>query len=62
GLLALGDVVQLPEPELHAIEEALLALPDEQKNALKPVFEQFAGQYPYPILRCVRAALLYRTG
>jgi len=61
GLLELGDVVDLPQAEIGQIEAAILALPEEQKNALKPVFEQFEGQYPYEILRCVRGALLAKT-
>ncbi|MDD2723162.1 MAG: DNA helicase RecQ [Methylovulum sp.] len=61
GLLMLGDVVELPEAEISQIEAVLLALPEEQKNALKPVFEHFEGQYSYEILRCVRGALWFRT-
>jgi ATP-dependent DNA helicase RecQ len=61
GLLVLNDVVELPEQEIKRIEEAILSLPSEQQNALKPVYEQFDGQYSYGILRCVRAALQYQT-
>jgi ATP-dependent DNA helicase RecQ len=61
GLLALVDVVELPEPEIKTIEEAILSLPGEQQNALKPVYEHFDGQYSYSILRCVRAALQRKT-
>jgi ATP-dependent DNA helicase RecQ len=57
GLVLLNDVVDLPETEIEHIQAAILALPESQKNALKPVFEQFEGQYSYEILRCVRAAL-----
>jgi ATP-dependent DNA helicase RecQ len=57
GLLVLTDVVELPESEIKCIEEAILSLPDEQQNALKPLYEHFGGQYSYSILRCVRAAL-----
>jgi ATP-dependent DNA helicase RecQ len=55
-------VIELSETEIRQIEAAILALPQEQKNALKPVFEQFDGQYPYEILRCVRGALWFKTG
>jgi len=61
GALELVEVVALPEAEINSIQDALLNLPDEQGNALKPVFEQFGGQYSYSILRCVRAALHYQT-
>jgi len=61
GLLALADVVELPEPEIRLIEDAFISLPEDRKNALKPVFERFGGQYSYGILRCVRAALAYQS-
>jgi ATP-dependent DNA helicase RecQ len=62
GMVLLSDVVDLPEAELKTIEVALLDLPEEQKNALKPIFDQFAGQYSYEVLRCIRAALWHRVG
>ncbi len=62
GMLVLADVVELPEPEIRRIEEAIINLPEEQRNALKPVYELFDGQYSYGILRCVRAALQHQTG
>ena len=55
--IPLDEVVPLPVQEIRDIEMAILNLPDEQKNALKPVYEQFNGAYSYGILRCVRAAL-----
>jgi ATP-dependent DNA helicase RecQ len=61
GLLALADVVELPEPEIRLIEDAFISLPEDQRNALKPVFERFGGRYNYGILRCVRASLLYQS-
>ncbi len=61
GLLELAEVVDLPTQDIRQIEEAILNLPEEQKNALKPVFEQFDGVYSYGVLRCVRAALLHKT-
>jgi ATP-dependent DNA helicase RecQ len=57
GKLVLHDVVGLPDQEIKRIEEAILSLPEEQQNALKPVYELFDGRYSYGILRCVRAAL-----
>lgn len=61
GLLALADVVELPEPEIRLIEDAFISLPEDRKNALKPVFERFGGRYSYGILRCVRAALAHQS-
>ncbi|WP_340121413.1 DNA helicase RecQ [Methylobacter svalbardensis] len=62
GMLVLADVVELPEQEIRRIEAAMLDLPEDQRNALKPVYEQFEGQYSYGILRCIRAALQHQTG
>ncbi len=57
GALMLGDVIELPETEVRQVEEVFLALPEERKNALKPVFEHFSGTYSYSVLRCIRANL-----
>jgi ATP-dependent DNA helicase RecQ len=61
GQLVLADVVELPEQDIRRIEQALLDLPEEQRNALKPVYEVFDGVYSYGVLRCVRAALQHKT-
>lgn len=53
----LADVILITNEEISDIQIAIKALPDEFKNTLKPVFEQFNEQYSYEILRCVRAAL-----
>ena len=55
--LTLSNVIPITAEEVAEIQAAILALPDEFKNALKPVFEQFEEKYSYEILRCVRAAL-----
>jgi ATP-dependent DNA helicase RecQ len=55
GLVALNEVVELPEREIGLIQDAILNLPGEQKQALKPIYEQFGGVYSYEVLRCVRA-------
>lgn len=57
GLVRLEEVLPLSAQEIREIEAALLALPDAQRNALKPIFEHFDGAYSYGVLRCVRAAL-----
>ncbi|MFA6163196.1 MAG: DNA helicase RecQ [Methylobacter sp.] len=61
GMLVLADVVELPEQEIRLIEDGIINLPEEQKNALKPVYELFDGQYSYGVLRCVRAALQHQS-
>jgi ATP-dependent DNA helicase RecQ len=58
GVVEIEDVVDLSKQTIKSIEDAILALPDEKKNALKPLFEQFEGEYSYSLLRCVRANLL----
>ena len=60
GQLVLTDVVDLPEQEIRLIEDVIINLSEDQKNALKPVYENFAGAYSYNILRCIRAALQYQ--
>jgi ATP-dependent DNA helicase RecQ len=60
GLLILTDVIDLSASEIKQIETSILNLPEEQKNMLKPVYEQFEGVYSYEVLRCVKAALQYQ--
>ncbi|WP_347989990.1 DNA helicase RecQ [Methylomonas sp. AM2-LC] len=60
GLIDLHEVVNLSNADITAIEDQFLHLPDQQKNALKPVYEHFAGEYSYEVLRCVRASLQWR--
>lgn len=57
GSVTLQEVVDLSIAEINSIQDAILALPEAQKNAIKPVFETFEGVYSYGVLRCVRAAL-----
>ncbi|MDT4328663.1 DNA helicase RecQ [Methylomonas sp. MED-D] len=61
GLVALDEVLSLGSAEIAEIEQAILALPEAQRNALKPVYEQLGGAYGYGVLRCVRAALQRQT-
>lgn len=56
GNVQLSDVIDLDKKEIDQIEEAIINLPEDQKNALKPLFELFDETYSYDILRCVRAA------
>ena len=61
GSVALEDVIDLAAKEIEQIEEAMINLPEDQKNALKPLFELFDGTYSYDILRCVRAGFQVKT-
>ena len=61
GGVALADVIDLAPKEIEQIEEAMINLPDDQKNALKPLFDLFDGTYSYDILRCVRAGFQVKT-
>jgi len=61
GSVLLTDVIGLDEEEIQQIEEAIILLPDEQKNALKPLFELFDEAYSYSVLRCVRANFQHKT-
>lgn len=55
GCVKLTDVIDLDENEIQQIEDAIINLPEEQKNALKPLYELFDETYSYSVLRCVRA-------
>ncbi len=57
GHVLLNEVIDISEKEVASIEEALRELPEEQKT-LKPVFEQFDGDYGYGIIRCIQANLV----
>lgn len=57
GTVRLDEVLSLTAQEIKEIEAVLLDLPEAQRNALKPIYEQFNGAYSYGMLRCVRAAL-----
>ncbi len=57
GGITLKNVIDLPEAEIQKIQTAFLALPKEQENMIKPIFELFEEHYDYGILRCIKAAL-----
>ncbi|MFW5443868.1 MAG: DNA helicase RecQ [Methylococcaceae bacterium] len=61
GCVLLDDVIDLDKQEITQIEDAIIQLPDDQKNALKPLFEQFDQAYSYSVLRCVRASFQHKT-
>ena len=60
GSVRFEDVLELAPQEIADIEALLLSMPEAQRNALKPVYEQLGGEYSYGVLRCVRAALQRR--
>lgn len=60
GSVRFEDILALSAREIADIEAVLLAMPEQQRNALKPVYEQLGGAYSYGLLRCVRAALQRR--
>lgn len=60
GIVRFEDVLELSAQEVADIESVLLAMPEQQRNALKPVYEELGGAYSYGVLRCVRAALQRR--
>jgi ATP-dependent DNA helicase RecQ len=62
GLINLDEVLTLSPAEIAEIEGVLLELPEAQRNALKPVYEQLGGVYSYGVLRCVRAAFQRKLG
>jgi ATP-dependent DNA helicase RecQ len=57
GLIVLTDIIDLSVQEIKQIETCILNLPEDQKNSLKPVYEELSEVYSYDILRCVRAGL-----
>ena len=60
GVVRAEDVLALSASEMADIEAAMLALPESQRNALKPVFESLGGAYCYGLLRCIRIVLQRR--
>jgi ATP-dependent DNA helicase RecQ len=62
GLAELTEVVELSQAQIQSIEDVIMNLPEEQKNALKPVFDFFDGQYSYGVIRCIRATFYHKTG
>jgi ATP-dependent DNA helicase RecQ len=57
GGITLESVLDFSEAEIQKIQTAFLALPKEQENTVKPIFELFEERYDYGILRCIKAAL-----
>ncbi len=60
GKLALKAVLEISDEQRDEIKQTIQALPTEQRQQLKPVYEQLAERYAYPVLQCVRADLEYK--
>jgi len=60
GRIPVEGATGLAAAELDAIRDAMLSQP-QAGRALRPVFEQFEGRYPYAVLRCVLADLERQT-
>jgi ATP-dependent DNA helicase RecQ len=55
GAAELSEVVGLSDSEIAEIEAVWQALPEDQRRALKPLYQALDGKYSYEVLRCVRA-------
>ena len=53
GMMATADVLDLEEEEIEAIERTAEMLQSKEENTLKPLFDEFDGEYNYGILRCI---------
>ncbi len=62
GTLPLREVVKLEDDDIAIIEQAILSQPDEEPRRLRPIFDALNGEYPYEIIRCVIADLVFRLG
>ena len=56
GLADAVEVVGLSREAAAAIEAVWRGLPEEDRSALKPLYEALSGQYSYDTLRCLRAS------
>jgi len=61
GSVSLNDVIDLNEKEIQQIEDAIINLPEEQRNSLRPLYDLFDEAYSYNVLRCVRANFQQKT-
>lgn len=55
GAAELSEVVGLSDSEIAEIEAVWQTLPEDQRRALKPLYQALDGKYSYEVLRCVRA-------
>ncbi len=62
GAIDLHEVVDLNVNEVQQIGDAIVDLPEEHSNALKPLYELFDETYSYEVLRCVRAHFRCKNG
>ncbi|MEE9355762.1 MAG: DNA helicase RecQ [Methylococcaceae bacterium] len=59
GLLSLQDVIEVTKEEILFIESTWLALPDDQRDKLKPLYEALDSSYDYETLRCIKSSWDY---
>lgn len=57
GVAEFGEVVGLSDSEIGEIETVWQTLPEDQRRALKPLYQALDGKYSYEVLRCFRAQL-----
>ena len=55
GRVALSDVVNVGEANVGKILSTWKSLPEDQRLALKPLFDALGGRFDYGVLRCVLA-------
>ncbi|BBA32483.1 ATP-dependent DNA helicase RecQ [Methylocaldum marinum] len=55
GAVELGEVVGLSDSEIGEIEAVRQTLPEDQRYALKPLYQALNGKFSYEVLRCIRA-------
>jgi ATP-dependent DNA helicase RecQ len=55
GAVELGEVVGLSDSEIGEIEAVRQTLPEDQRHALKPLYQALNGKFSYEVLRCIRA-------
>jgi len=57
GSLQLAQIPDLSAVDVAAIQNAWIALPEEEQGRLKPLYEKLGGAYEYGALRCVLTSL-----
>ncbi len=53
GMLSAADALDLDDEDISTIEQTAEFLNSKQKGSLKPLFDEFDGEWDYGILRCV---------
>ncbi len=53
GMLSAADVLDIEDDDFALIEGMAEQLNSKQENALKPLFDEFDGEFEYGVLRCI---------